>query len=78
MNASLRIEFDDFFYYCRFIKVKNIVQKVFGSKFHISFPKRRRQEDSTCGIGIWPTTQNNRFQTLGVDVRVPYNEEVSS
>lgn len=63
--------------FCSFIKIKNIVQKIFGSKFHITFPNRRRREDSTCGIGIWPTNQNERYQTLGVDVRASYYSDVS-
>lgn len=63
--------------FCSFIKIKNIVQRVFGSKFHITFPNRRRREDSTCGIGIWPTNQNERYQTLGVDVRASYYSDVS-
>ncbi|XP_061168901.1 uncharacterized protein LOC133178169 [Saccostrea echinata] len=59
-----------------FIKTKNIIQKIFGSKFHITFPKRRRVEDSTCGVGVWPTNTNGRYQTLGVDVRIGYNADI--
>lgn len=64
-------------YFCRIIKIKNVVQKVFGSKFHITFPNRRRREDSTCGIGIWPTNQSEKYQTMGVDVRASYYSDVS-
>ncbi|XP_062588035.1 uncharacterized protein LOC134249704 [Saccostrea cucullata] len=59
-----------------FMKVKNIVQKIFGSKFHITFPNRRRSEDSTCGAGVFPTTTNNRYQTIGVDVQVSYKTKI--
>lgn len=55
-----------------------MVQKIFGSKFHITFPNRRRREDSTCGVGVWPTNQQNRYQTLGVDVRISYHSDVSN
>ncbi|XP_062572081.1 uncharacterized protein LOC134234050 [Saccostrea cucullata] len=61
-----------------FIKTKNIIQKIFGSKFHIKFPKRRRNEDSTCGVGVWPTNTNGRYQTLGVDVRIGYLADIRS
>ncbi|XP_062614230.1 uncharacterized protein LOC134275967, partial [Saccostrea cucullata] len=59
-----------------FIKTKNIIQRIFGSKFHITFPKRRRVEDTTCGVGVWPTNTNGIHQTLGVDVRIGYNAEI--
>lgn len=57
--------------------MKNIILKIFGSKFHITFPNRRRRDDSTCGIGVWPTNQNKRYETLGVDLQVSYNSDVS-
>ncbi|XP_061188852.1 uncharacterized protein LOC133197029 [Saccostrea echinata] len=59
-----------------FMKVKNIVQKIFGSKFHITFPNRRRSEDSTCGAGVFPSTTNERYQTIGVDVQVSYKTKI--
>ncbi|XP_061168902.1 uncharacterized protein LOC133178171 [Saccostrea echinata] len=61
-----------------FIKTRDIVQKVFGSKFHVKFPKRRRNEDPSCGIGVWPSTMNGIYQTKGVDVRASFYSDIRS
>lgn len=57
--------------------MKNVTQKIFGSKFHITFPNHRRRQDSTCGVGVWPTNQNEKYQTIGVDVQVTEYSDVS-
>ncbi|XP_069134802.1 uncharacterized protein [Argopecten irradians] len=50
------------------IKAKSMIQKIFGPKFNIKFPTRRREEDATCGQGVWPTDSAGMYNTTGVDV----------
>ncbi|KAK3093639.1 hypothetical protein FSP39_018327 [Pinctada imbricata] len=57
-------------------KAKSLVEKVFGPKFHMDFPARRRNEVPECGQGIWPTTSNGKYSTLGVDVEIELGENV--
>ena len=58
------------------IKAKSLVEKVFGPKFHVDFPSRRRDIAGDCGQGLWPTDTNGKYTTLGVDVLAKEGEEV--
>ncbi|XP_069134862.1 uncharacterized protein [Argopecten irradians] len=50
------------------IKAKSMIQKIFGPKFNIKFPTRRREEDAKCGQGVWPTDSAGLYKTTGVNV----------
>ena len=59
-------------------KSASLVQKVFGPKFHPDFPKERRvSKDDGCPPGVWPTTTNGHYDTLGVDLRLDIGKSVS-
>ncbi|KAK3094096.1 hypothetical protein FSP39_024081 [Pinctada imbricata] len=58
------------------IKAKSLVEKVFGPKFHVNFPSRRRDPVSDCGQGVWPTTTNGKYSTEGVDVLAKKGEKI--
>ncbi|XP_033747032.1 uncharacterized protein LOC117332256 [Pecten maximus] len=52
------------------IKAKSMIQKIFGPKFNIKFPTRRREENAQCGQGVWPTDTAGMYKTTGVDVHL--------
>ncbi|XP_060074374.1 uncharacterized protein LOC132554093 [Ylistrum balloti] len=58
------------------IKAKSMIQKIFGPKFNIKFPTRRREENAQCGQGVWPTTTAGLYKTTGVDVHLNRGSKV--
>ena len=65
-------------YFFSIDKTASLVQKVFGPKFHPDFPKERRvPKDDGCPPGVWPTTTNGHYDTLGVDVILDIGKPVS-
>ena len=57
---------------------KSKIQKVFGPKFHLSFPTKRRPEDKKCKAGTFPTDTDGRYKTKGVDLIIGAKQSVSS
>ncbi|XP_053407458.1 uncharacterized protein LOC123547213 isoform X2 [Mercenaria mercenaria] len=55
---------------------KSLVQKVFGPKFHRSFPTERRKGKGGCKDGVWPTTTQDTYQTTGVDLALGKGQSI--
>ena len=85
-----RLKIEEIFYFAFCLKLcqvfnysyrisvgKALVQKVFGPKFHPKFLTLRSKGDDKCPPGMYPTTTNDHFQTIGVDLAFGGGQTVS-
>ena len=63
--------------YCSVEKGKSLVQKVFGPKFHRKFPTKRVEKTKFCPEGVWPTTSNRKYKTMGVNIASGVGQSVN-
>ena len=60
----------------RLDKSAGLILKLFGPKFHPDFPNERRGATGGCPPGIWATTTDDHYKTLGVDLKLEAGKPV--
>ena len=71
INCIVRVIF-------RLDKSAGLILKLFGPKFHPDFPNERRGATGGCPPGIWATTTDDHYKTLGVDLKLEAGKPVST